>query len=404
MCAILASVDGVVSDPAVAHVPVTDEGLLRGDGVFEVSASTAGGRSRWTSTCAGMARSAANLRLEIDLGAVAADVDALLDEAGAGRRRAADPRHARRPPVVLLGAAARAAPRRSRWRRVTYAPTRILDGVKSLSYAREHARHAAGAGAGRRRGAAGHARTAACWRRRRRRSSASLGRRDALHAAARATTSSTRSRAAHAGAPAAAREERRHARRAAAARREAFLASTTREVQPVARDRRAPSCAAAPGRSPQAAASAFAAHIRAPRLAPREGPHRHRQPPAVRQGGGRLAAAARAPRGAARPHRPAPRRRAVARSSSTSSACRGPSVELRHRRRHATPSRPRGCSPRSGRCWPTSGPTSCSSTATRTRRSPAALAAAQARHPGRPRRGRACARSTARCPRSSTAC
>ena len=35
--------------------------------------------------------------------------------------------------------------------------TRVLDGVKSLSYAREHARDAAGAGAGRRRGAARHA-------------------------------------------------------------------------------------------------------------------------------------------------------------------------------------------------------------------------------------------------------
>ncbi len=40
--------------------------------------------------------------------------------------------------------------------------------------------------------------------------------------------------------------------------------------------------------------------------------HGHRQPAAVREGGGGLAAAARAPRGADRPHRPALRRRAVA--------------------------------------------------------------------------------------------
>ena len=44
-----------------------------------------------------------------------------------------------------------------------------------------------------------------------------------------------------------------------------------------------------------------------------EGPHRHRQPSAVHQGGGGFAAAARAPRGGARPHRPALRRRAVGR-------------------------------------------------------------------------------------------
>ena len=32
----LAILDGDVMDVAQAHIPVTDEGLLRGDGVFEV--------------------------------------------------------------------------------------------------------------------------------------------------------------------------------------------------------------------------------------------------------------------------------------------------------------------------------------------------------------------------------
>ena len=76
---------------------------------------------------------------------------------------------------------------------------------------------------------------------------------------------------------------------------EAFLASTTREVQPVARDRRR---RAARGAGPAHAAAPPSAIARArspPRcVSPRhEGPHRHREPAAVRQGGGGLARALR---------------------------------------------------------------------------------------------------------------
>ena len=68
------------------------------------------------------------------------------------------------------------------------------------------------------------------------------------------------------------------------------------------------------------------------------------------------------------------------RSSSTSSACRGPSTSSASAAA-PTPRRPRACWPRSRRCSPPRRPTSCSSTATRTRRSPAAWPAAQARVP-----------------------
>ena len=64
------------------------------------------------------------------------------------------------------------------------------------------------------------------------------------------------------------------------------------------------------------------------RLYPREraGSNRRREPAAVRQGGRGLPPAARGGRRGARPHRPALRRGALRRSSSTSSACRGPST------------------------------------------------------------------------------
>ncbi len=33
----LASIDGAISETAAARVPVADDGILRGDGVFEVA-------------------------------------------------------------------------------------------------------------------------------------------------------------------------------------------------------------------------------------------------------------------------------------------------------------------------------------------------------------------------------
>ena len=134
MCALIASVNGVVSDPAEAHIPVTDEGLLRGDGVFEVIRIYGGRPFALDEHLQRMSRSAANLRLEIDLGALQADIDALLAQAGPvdAAIRALVTRGGNR--VVLLEEL-KVLPETLALAQITYAPTRVLDGVKSLSYA-----------------------------------------------------------------------------------------------------------------------------------------------------------------------------------------------------------------------------------------------------------------------------
>ena len=133
MCALIASVNGVVSEPADAHIPVTDEGLLRGDGVFEVIRIYGGRPFAMDEHMQRMSRSAGNLRLEIDLGAVQADIDAVLAQAGPvdAAIRALVTRGGNR--VVLLEEL-KDLPETLALALITYAPTRILDGVKSLSY------------------------------------------------------------------------------------------------------------------------------------------------------------------------------------------------------------------------------------------------------------------------------
>src|SRR4051812_50154995 len=78
----LAVVDGKVLPADEATISVTDLGLLRGDGVFEVISVYEGRLFAIDDHLRRMANSAKNLRLEIDLGAVAADIDALVAEAG----------------------------------------------------------------------------------------------------------------------------------------------------------------------------------------------------------------------------------------------------------------------------------------------------------------------------------
>ncbi len=119
---------------ADARLPVTDEGLLRGDGVFEVIRLYGGRPFALADHLERMGGSAANLRLPIDLAAVAADVDALLAASSGfeGALRVIVTRGGHR--LALLEALAPAPPLLAVVP-VTYAPTRILDGVKSLSYA-----------------------------------------------------------------------------------------------------------------------------------------------------------------------------------------------------------------------------------------------------------------------------
>jgi len=134
VCALIASVNGVVSDPADAHIPVTDEGLLRGDGAFEVIRVYGGRPFAMDEHLQRMSNSAANLRLEIDLGAVQGDIDAVLSQAGPvdAAIRTLVTRGGNR--VVLLEEL-KDLPDTLALAPITYSPTRVLDGVKSLSYA-----------------------------------------------------------------------------------------------------------------------------------------------------------------------------------------------------------------------------------------------------------------------------
>jgi branched-subunit amino acid aminotransferase/4-amino-4-deoxychorismate lyase len=129
----LAVVDGTVLPADEATIGVTDVGLLRGDGVFEVISVHEGRLFALDDHLRRMANSAKNLRLEIDLGAVQADLNALLADAGpvTGAIRFLVTRGGRRVGLVEAVPEERAPLVLAT---VEYAPSRILDGVKSLSY------------------------------------------------------------------------------------------------------------------------------------------------------------------------------------------------------------------------------------------------------------------------------
>ncbi|HTN25435.1 MAG TPA: aminotransferase class IV [Solirubrobacteraceae bacterium] len=130
----LAILDGTIMDAAQAQIPVTDEGLLRGDGVFEVVRLYDGRPFALEPHLERMANSAAAIRLPFDVDAVRADAEAILAEAepADGCLRLVVTRGGHRIGLVeplkpLADTIALAT--------ITYSPTRILDGVKSLSYA-----------------------------------------------------------------------------------------------------------------------------------------------------------------------------------------------------------------------------------------------------------------------------
>jgi len=130
----LASVDGTVTPTAEAMVPMKDDGLYRGDGAFEVIRLYAGKPFALVDHLDRLGRSAAAIELEFDRPALEAEIAALLARAGdvdgqlrlivtrGGRRIAATepiPDHAETLSLAT----------------VAYNPSVILNGVKSLSYA-----------------------------------------------------------------------------------------------------------------------------------------------------------------------------------------------------------------------------------------------------------------------------
>jgi branched-chain amino acid aminotransferase len=130
----LASLDGVIGPVAETRIPVTDEGLLRGDGGFEVARLYGGRPFAMEDHYARLQRTCNGLRLEFDLTALRSEVDALLEEVGPVEALLR---------IVLTRGGRRLAmieplPQRlsvARVMTVTYAPNRVLDGLKTLSYA-----------------------------------------------------------------------------------------------------------------------------------------------------------------------------------------------------------------------------------------------------------------------------
>jgi branched-chain amino acid aminotransferase len=115
-------------------IPVTDDGLLRGDGAFEVIRLYRGRPYAQRDHLDRIARTCTGLHLEADLEALQAESDALLREVGpvdallrwvltrGGRRIAIVEPLPARPEVVTVMP-------------VEYATTLVLDGLKTLSYA-----------------------------------------------------------------------------------------------------------------------------------------------------------------------------------------------------------------------------------------------------------------------------
>jgi branched-chain amino acid aminotransferase len=132
----MASLDGEIMLASAARIPATDEGLLRGDGVFEVIRLYDGRTFALEEHLKRMERSALNLRLPVDLEAIQADAGRLLAHAGSGPDhqllRIVVTRGGRR---LLLTEPLPASPDQIRLGSISYSPTLILDGVKSLSYA-----------------------------------------------------------------------------------------------------------------------------------------------------------------------------------------------------------------------------------------------------------------------------
>jgi branched-chain amino acid aminotransferase len=129
----LASVDGAISPTTEATIPLPDDGLYRGDGVFEVIRLYEGHPFALREHLDRLERSAAAIELPVDREPIERELDALLEAFGSedAQLRIVITRGGRR--ILLIenlpdkGASVRLAT-------VTYSPSVILTGVKSLSY------------------------------------------------------------------------------------------------------------------------------------------------------------------------------------------------------------------------------------------------------------------------------
>ena len=126
-----------------------DDGLYRGDGAFEVIRLYAGKPFALADHLDRLQRSAAAIELRFDRAALEREIEALLTEAAGidGQLRLIVTRGGRR-----IAATEPLPPHTETLRlaTITYSPTLILNGVKSLSYAGQHAGDPPGQGRRRR--------------------------------------------------------------------------------------------------------------------------------------------------------------------------------------------------------------------------------------------------------------
>ncbi|HEY6636252.1 MAG TPA: aminotransferase class IV [Solirubrobacterales bacterium] len=132
----LASVDGRIAETGEARIPADDDGLLRGDGVFEVIRLYRGTPFALGEHLNRLERSAAAIELPIERTVFEEEIAELLADFGEheAQLRLVVTRGGRRlaftenlPPYADAESTSLAS--------VTYSPTEILNGVKSLSYA-----------------------------------------------------------------------------------------------------------------------------------------------------------------------------------------------------------------------------------------------------------------------------
>ncbi|HSI79660.1 MAG TPA: aminotransferase class IV [Solirubrobacterales bacterium] len=130
----LASVDGAIRPTRAASLPLPDDGLYRGDGAFEVVRLYRGRPFALEPHLDRLERSAAAIELAVDRRSIERELEALLERHGAAdaQLRIVLTRAGRR---LLLTEALPPRGATVRVASVTYSPSVILDGVKSISYA-----------------------------------------------------------------------------------------------------------------------------------------------------------------------------------------------------------------------------------------------------------------------------
>jgi branched-chain amino acid aminotransferase len=130
----LASVDGRISATTEATIPLPDDGVYRGDGVFEVIRLYRGGPFALREHLDRLERSAAAIELPVERSLIERELETLLAEFGTddAQLRIVLTRGGRR---ILLTEQLPERGANVRLATVTYSPSVILTGVKSLSYA-----------------------------------------------------------------------------------------------------------------------------------------------------------------------------------------------------------------------------------------------------------------------------